>query len=436
MRTKYFIVISCFIVGLLLLSESIIAQSSDFENNAPLDSLLEVVVPNNYAATPGTAPFTGPFSTTARRYQLLVHEDQLTAFVGNDLSSINFRIPTSATVAWPASSFTISSYSIYLGLSVPPANRSLTFTENIAGPQTMVRSGVLEIKTGDYPFGGSPNLWGSDIVFQTPYTYSGGHLLIEIVHEGYTGTSRSVDAIGTSTTGYGTLFSALWASSLTALTGLQGNFAVTKINGVNIIPVELTSFTAQANGKNIELKWTTASETNNRGFEIERSDFLESGIKEWLQVGFVDGNGTTSEIQSYTFTDNLLTSRKYFYRLKQIDLDGTINYSNEIESETILPDEYILYQNYPNPFNPSTIIKFALPEAAGDLSRNNNHSFVTLIIFDMLGNKVATLINEAREPGIYEVEFDAKKFGLSSGVYLYKLTTNKFISTKKFVLMK
>jgi hypothetical protein len=436
MRTKYYMVISYFIVGLMSLSVSIKAQSSDYENNASLDSLLEVVVPNNYSTTPGTASFVGPFSTTARRYQMLIHEDQLTALLGKDLSSINFRIPTSATAAWPASSFTISSYSIYLGLSVPPANRSLTFTENIAGPQTMVRSGALEIKAGDYPFGGSPNLWGGDIVFQNPYTYSGGHLLIEIVHEGYTGTSRSVDAIGTAITGYGSLFSALWASSLTALTGLQGNFAVTKINGVNIIPVELTSFTAQVSGKSIELKWTTASETNNRGFEIERADFLESGIKEWLQVGFVDGNGTTSEIQSYTFTDNLLTTGKYLYRLKQIDFDGTINYSNEIESGTILPDEYILYQNYPNPFNPTTIIKFALPELARDLSNRSNLSFVTLTIFDLLGNKVATLINEAKDPGVYEIEFDANKYGLSSGVYLYKLITNNFTSTKKFVLMK
>ncbi|MDP2302407.1 MAG: T9SS type A sorting domain-containing protein [Ignavibacteria bacterium] len=424
MKTAYRLLISSFVAFVILSSVSIIAQDKDVQNNSPMDSLLQVVVPNNYSSTPGTVTFAGPFSTSQRRYQLLIHEDQLTSLIDANLTSINFRIPASATTPWPASALTIASYGIYLGASVPPANRSLTFADNIAGPQTMVRAGALEINAEAYPSGGSPNLWGPDIEFQTPYPYSGGHLLIEIQHFGFTGTSRSNDAIGTSITGYGTMFSACWASSVTAVTALQGNFAVLKINGLNIIPVELTSFTAHMTGEGVELKWETASETNNRGFEIERSDYSELAQEEWLQVGFVEGNGTTSITQSYNFIDNSAVSGKYLYRLKQIDLDGTINYSNKVEVDASIPNDFVLYQNYPNPFNPTTTIKFALP----------TDSKVLLEVFNVMGKKVKTLINSELKSGYHNYEFNANT--LSSGIYFYKLNAGKFSSIKKLILLK
>ncbi|MEJ5261841.1 MAG: T9SS type A sorting domain-containing protein [Ignavibacterium sp.] len=195
----------------------------------------------------------------------------------------------------------------------------------------------------------------------------------------------------------------------------------------NIIPVELTSFSANVNGNDVQLSWSTATETNNRGFEIQRS-VIPSGARNlsWEAAGFVNGKGTTTEPQSYSFVDKNLSSGKYAYRLKQIDLDGTTEYSNEIEVEIISPNEFVLEQNYPNPFNPTTVINFVIPSEARNL--------VTLKVYDVLGNEVATLVDEYKEAGRYKVEFDASR--LASGVYTYKLTAGSFVSSKKMMVIK
>ena len=131
--------------------------------------------------------------------------------------------------------------------------------------------------------------------------------------------------------------------------------------GEVIIPVELIIFNAEVVEKTVKLNWVTATETNNRGFYVER--FAESLNRIWERIAFVKGNGTTTEPKSYSFIDNKITARKYKYRLKQIDYDGTFKYSNEIVVEiNYSPKEYILYQNYPNPFNSTTIIKYQIPE--------------------------------------------------------------------------
>ncbi|AFH47859.1 Putative aminopeptidase [Ignavibacterium album JCM 16511] len=201
-----------------------------------------------------------------------------------------------------------------------------------------------------------------------------------------------------------------------------------KISTYNtVIPVELTSFTAVANGNNVELSWSTATETNNRGFEIQRSQspkFTSEVI--WEKIGFVNGKGTTTEPQSYLFTDKNLRAGKYSYRLKQIDFDGTFEYSNEIEVEIFTPDKFVLEQNYPNPFNPSTKISFVIP--------NSVRNLVTLIVYDVLGNEVATLLNEYKEAGRYEVEFNASE--LPSGIYYYKLSAGNFTDVKKMMVIK
>ncbi len=193
------------------------------------------VVPNTYVSLPGTATFLGPLANAQRTYQLLIHANQLTGVNGRLLNAIAFRIPASATSDWPAAPVSFSAYDIYLSGSVDPANRSLTFALNVVGTQTLVRSGVLNIAANTYRFGGSPNDFGDDIVFDTPWLYTGGNLLIEIRHMGFTGTSRSVDAISTSTSGYGSDFSACWQSSYIPTTGLQGNFAVTRIKSDSLI---------------------------------------------------------------------------------------------------------------------------------------------------------------------------------------------------------
>ena len=199
--------------------------------------------------------------------------------------------------------------------------------------------------------------------------------------------------------------------------------------GEVIIPVELTAFYANVNKDKIELFWQTATETNNSGFEILR---FTQNDNEWNTIGFVPGFGTTTEPKSYSFTDENVTIRlagpsagTYKYRLKQIDFDGSFEYSNEIEVEVdFTPKEFVLYQNYPNPFNPNTVISYWLPVSGN----------VTLKVYDVLGNEITTLVNEEKQPGVYEVEFDASSF--ASGMYLYKLQAGNFTNTKKMILAK
>lgn len=192
----------------------------------------------------------------------------------------------------------------------------------------------------------------------------------------------------------------------------------------NIVPVELASFTASVNENDVTLSWATASETNNHGFEIQRS----SG-GEFVSIAFVDGHGTTTESHVYSYTDNNVNSASYTYRLKQVDFDGTFEYSKTIEVNVNTPNDFALDQNYPNPFNPSTMISFRL---AVD-------SKVSLKVFNVLGQEVATLLNGNFVAGSHQVDFNAS--ALNSGVYLYKIETTgndgtNFTSVKKMILTK
>lgn len=190
------------------------------------------VVPSNYENAPGTGVFIGPLANTARTYQLLMHESLLTSLVGLELTGMTFRLPPSATAPWPGSDAFFSNYDIYLSGSVDPSARSLTFEQNIVGPQTQVRSGSLLVGANDFPSGVTPNDFGPAIGFDSGYVYTGGNLLVEIRHTGNTSTSRNVDALITSTPGYGSLFSAAWQSGYEATTGLQGNFSIIQFTAV------------------------------------------------------------------------------------------------------------------------------------------------------------------------------------------------------------
>jgi hypothetical protein len=201
------------------------------------------------------------------------------------------------------------------------------------------------------------------------------------------------------------------------------------------LPVELVSFSAESNDDNILLSWTTASETNNKGFEVERSiQNSNLKIKNFETIGFVNGNGTSTELNTYSFNDENVSAGKYIYRLKQIDFDGSFEYSNEIEVEIALPDEFALYQNYPNPFNPTTIIKYSTPSLALWERVSEGRVRVLLKVYDLLGNEISTLVNEEKLPGEYVVEFNGSK--LSSGVYFYILQSGNFRSVKKLLFMK
>ena len=190
------------------------------------------------------------------------------------------------------------------------------------------------------------------------------------------------------------------------------------------IPVELTSFTADVVDQAVVLNWSTATETNNHGFEIEKRT-----SNDFRTIGFVDGAGTTTQPQDYTFIDANAEVGLNYYRLKQVDLDGTYSYSDEIEVEFGAPVFYSLEQNYPNPFNPSTKIAFNL---AAD-------SKVTLKVFDVLGQEMTNLINSQLDAGRHEFTFDASLF--NSGVYFYRIDAegidgSSFTQVKKMILTK
>ncbi|HRB00763.1 MAG TPA: T9SS type A sorting domain-containing protein [Ignavibacteria bacterium] len=188
-----------------------------------------------------------------------------------------------------------------------------------------------------------------------------------------------------------------------------------------LLPVELSSFSSSTSGSDVTLNWSTSSETNNSGFDIERSSV--SGT--WSKVGNVTGNGTSITTNNYSYTDKNLTSGNYSYRLKQIDFNGNFEYFN-LSNEVIvgIPVKYDLSQNYPNPFNPSTKINYTLP----------TEGLVSIKIFDMSGKEVMSLVNEVKTAGYYSVNFNASN--LSSGIYFYSLSAADFTDTKKMMLVK
>ncbi len=184
-----------------------------------------MAVPNANATTPSTGTFIGPLAGTARTYQLLINSNQLTSMVGTNLKGLTFRIPASVTSAWPAANVVFTDYDIYLSPSVAPQSRSLTFADNIAAPQVQIHSGSLTVPAMSFPVNPA---WGHEIMFNTPYFYNGGHLLVEIRHSGQS-SSRSTEALATTAPGYGTDFTACWGGGITATSGSQGNFSVVKL---------------------------------------------------------------------------------------------------------------------------------------------------------------------------------------------------------------
>jgi hypothetical protein len=187
------------------------------------------------------------------------------------------------------------------------------------------------------------------------------------------------------------------------------------------VPVELTSFTASIFEKSVLLNWSTATETNNSGFEVQR----KSDLEDWKVIGFVSGSGTTTETRNYSYSDELFSEGSYSYRLKQIDHSGSYEYSDEIKVEISFPNEFELTQNYPNPFNPSTVIEFSLPENVGN---------VQLSIYNTLGEKVAELVNTNLTAGHYKYQWNAQN--AATGIYTYELRTDRFVTVKKMLLLK
>lgn len=183
-----------------------------------------------------------------------------------------------------------------------------------------------------------------------------------------------------------------------------------------IVPVELKSFNYKLENRDVILNWSTATEINNQGFKVFRGE---------NEIGYIPGSGTTTEPREYSFKDENVKTGTYVYELIQIDYDGTSTKVAELEvSVDNIPSGYILEQNYPNPFNPTTTLSFVIGQS----------SFVSLKVFDVLGNEVVILVDEYKYVGEYEVEFDAT--GLPSGIYFYQLKADSYIQTKKMIYLK
>lgn len=265
---------------------------------------------------------------------------------------------------------------------------------SIVGTGTLSTSTVNTDGTGNSPLVTVTNADNGDQIsasatLQVPggITYSGLNAIKQLLVLG-----RTTTAIRTTTTSWGAL------------------------------PVELSSFTASVNNRDITLNWSTLTELNNSVFEIERKAFSSDG---WTKVGNVSGNGTSNVSHNYTFTDRNLTSGIFTYRLKQTDFNGNFEYHN-LNGEVIIgtPNTFELKQNYPNPFNPTTTISFDLPV-------NGN---VSLKVFNTSGKEVATLVNETKSAGYYNINFNASN--LSSGVYYYRLEANGVSKVMKMALIK
>ena len=187
------------------------------------------------------------------------------------------------------------------------------------------------------------------------------------------------------------------------------------------LPVELTSFTGSWDGTNVNLNWETATELNNYGFEIQK----KSEFTNWYTIGFVEGSGTKQSPSSYSYNDSKINEAgKYLYRLKQIDNNGSFNYSQTVEMNLNPANGFVLEQNYPNPFNPSTRIRFSIPKS----------SLVKLSVYNVIGEEIRVLADGFFDAGYHEINFNSQD--LSSGVYLYRLQYEGLIQMKKMLLLE
>lgn len=221
----------------------------------------------------------------------------------------------------------------------------------------------------------------------------------------------------------GTLSAAGSNPYMLTYTGYTGSFSPFGIGNYNfVMPVTLSGFNCNVYQNNVKLNWQTNAEQNNSHFDIER----KAEGTEWKKVGNVKGIGNSNTVQKYSYCDNKLSAGKYSYRLKQVDFNGNYEYHNLTENVLVsTPKKFELSQNYPNPFNPKTKIDFQLPY---DMK-------VSVIVYDITGREVKTLVNnEYRKADYYTIDFNATQ--LASGTYFYRIIADKYIETKKMVMVK
>lgn len=262
-------------------------------------------------------------------------------------------------------------------------------------------------------------------------------------HAGFPGSEPALPVVGPVTETSGADVDSLCLCALRQ--GSSSSAATVFVDGIRVattwesaLPIHISAFQGVADdAATITLTWTTLSETDNYGFEVQRSD---SSMERFVTVsGLIPGHNTTTEPQSYSFTEHAVPAGHWFYRLKTIGLDQGISFSEVIEVSNVtsveqpyeLPTEFALGQNYPNPFNPSTIIHYTV---GGNRGVGIGDRDVWLVVYDVLGREVATLVNEHKAPGSYQVSFDGS--GLASGVYFYRLRAGGFRAVRKLVLAR
>jgi photosystem II stability/assembly factor-like uncharacterized protein len=225
----------------------------------------------------------------------------------------------------------------------------------------------------------------------------------------------------------GSYFTTLQAPENFLAFSVGPNGLILRYIDTSYVPVEVISFLTKVVDQNVFLYWVTVTETNNRGFEIQRASLSLPKRKTsgWEKIGFVEGEGSTTEEHSYSFRDKNVSQGKYRYRLKQIDFDGSYEYSKEVEVDVTIPNKFSLEQNYPNPFNPETNISFTIPEETN----------LNIKLYDITGREIRVLVNEKKQPGYYTIKLKGGE--LSSGVYFYRLVTSSgFTAVKKLIVLK
>jgi len=214
-----------------------------------------------------------------------------------------------------------------------------------------------------------------------------------------------------------------WNGTTTVIFSSSGStIAENQLLGLNTnpLPVELTRFNASALESGVQLEWNTATETQNFGFDVER----KCGSSDWTKIGFVSGHGTSATPRDYSYVDNGVVSGEMLYRLKQIDVAGTFEYSEVVTVDIKNLTAVVLEQNYPNPFNPSTTIHYRVRQAGN----------IRLTIVDLLGRDVTELVSGYQEAGTYAVQFNGTN--LATGTYICRMQTPQGIQTRKLLLKK
>jgi hypothetical protein len=374
-----------------------------------------------------------------------------TLTLGTSASSVGTLSRTSGTIVgnfarWvAASTVTDVLFPVGMDANYRPANASFTAAPSVGGTLTAffteANPGTNGLPIDD---GGTSIVNCGDTGFWTIAAgdgLTGGTYSLDLTADGFGGVSdyttlrilKRADALSSWTLdGAHAVGTGSNTTPVVHRTGMSG-FSEFGIGGAsdNALPIQLSSFTAtQINQTTVRLEWTTLTELNNYGFEVQKSDTTQHHYQTILN-SFIPGHGTTNETQRYSYLDVTATRGIWYYRLKQIDLDGSIHYSDGIRVDMLtgvleeeIPTVFSLSQNYPNPFNPSTIIRYGLPYEAS----------VRLTVYNLLGQQVAEPVNEHQRAGYHDVVFRGD--GFASGLYFYRLDAGKYTSVKRLMLVK